>query len=172
MDTSSEFPLPLFFLLWPTLNLARYNTIPLGLFIWTVVFLDRNQDFLAAIAFCLALNYKQMALYYSLPIFFFLLKRCVEQKSLPRILLKLTALGLAVSSTFALLWLPYLTDLDSLLQVVRRIFPLNRGIYEDKVANFWYCISILVKVKNYLQPNQLAYLRLVLCSNSILTTTL
>lgn len=121
--------------------------------------LRRESEILAAVLFCLALNYKQMSLYYSLPIFFFLLSRCVNSKSWLSMLLKFVALGGTVLLTFSLLWLPYLSNLDSVLQVVRRVFPLDRGIYEDKVANFWYCLSIVIKVKKFFTDSQLAFIR-------------
>lgn len=60
-----------------------------------------------------------------------------------------------------ILWSPYLSDLNTANQVFRRIFPLNRGIYEDKVANFWYCLSVFIKIKNYFEEYQLAWIRFV-----------
>lgn len=33
------------------------------------------------------------------------------------------------------------------LQVLRRIFPLRRGLYEDYVANFWCTSSAVLKWK-------------------------
>lgn len=129
----------------------------MGLLLWAVVCLIKEYDIAGAVFFCLALNYKQMALYYSLPMFFYLLGRCLGSKSLLSGLAKLVALGTTVLLTFGLLWLPYLSSTGAALQVVRRIFPLDRGVYEDKVANFWYCISILFKVKNFFTESQLAY---------------
>lgn len=113
--------------------------------------------------FCLALNYKQISLYYSLPLFLFLLKKCIEKKSFAMKILKFIALALAVIISFSIIWLPFLTDLDSVLQVIKRIFPINRGIYEDKVANFWFCVSIFFKIKIFLDSNQLAIMS-VLCT--------
>ncbi|UXI18472.1 hypothetical protein NH340_JMT04415 [Sarcoptes scabiei] len=141
----------------------RYNCVTLGLFFWALNFLKREHDILASIMFCLALNYKQISLYYSLPLFLFLLKKCIEKKSFAMKILKFIALALAVISSFSIIWLPFLTDLDSVLQVIKRIFPINRGIYEDKVANFWFCVSIFFKIKIFLDSNQLAIMS-VLCT--------
>lgn len=140
----------------------QYNCIALGLFLWTVICLTKRQDVLASILFCLAFNYKQMALYYSLPIFFFLLKRCYNRRSFLSIISKFIIISLAVIITMVILWSPYLEDFNTILQVVRRIFPLNRGIYEDKVSNFWYCLSVFIKVKNYFTEDQLAWMRFVI----------
>ncbi|KAH9418775.1 Glucosyltransferase-like protein [Dermatophagoides pteronyssinus] len=132
----------------------QYNCISLGLFLWAVICLIKRQDILASILFCLSFNYKQMALYYSLPIFFLLLRRCFNQRSFA----KLTAISFSVIATMMILWSPYLSDLNTANQVFRRIFPLNRGIYEDKVANFWYCLSVFIKIKNYFEEYQLAWI--------------
>src|SRR5699024_2585506 len=94
---------------------SRFNSISLGFLLWTVVLLRKEQDILAAVLFCLALNYKQMALYYSLPIFFFLLSRCLNEKKIVWMVGKFVALAMTVLFTFGLLWLPYLSNVDSLL---------------------------------------------------------
>ena len=41
------------------------------------------------------------------------------------------------TGAFALCWLPFLTSLDQAKQVLHRLFPFARGLFEDKVANFW-----------------------------------
>ena len=44
--------------------------------------------------------------------------------------LKLLKLAVVVVGTFALCWLPFLRDKNLALQVLRRVFPVDRGIYE------------------------------------------
>merc|ERR1712032_748584 len=34
------------------------------------------------------------------------------------------------------------------LQVIRRIFPFERGLFEDKVANFWGSTNVAIKWRN------------------------
>jgi alpha-1,3-glucosyltransferase len=43
--------------------------------------------------------------------------------------------------------------------VLQRLFPLKRGLFEDKVANFWYTISIGVDIRAFVPPEKLALLR-------------
>lgn len=43
----------------------RYNSLMLGLTLWSVNFLQAGHDLLGAVAFVLSLGFKQMALYYS-----------------------------------------------------------------------------------------------------------
>ncbi|THD27992.1 Alpha-1 3-glucosyltransferase [Fasciola hepatica] len=122
----------------------QYNCVSLGLFILALGLILRNRDISGTVFFCLALSYKQMELYHSLPLFFYLLGKCVHSPaSLGMIrLLKLSA---AVLSTLALVFTPFLTNTTTLYQVFHRLFPVARGLYEDKVANFWCATSPLLK---------------------------
>lgn len=43
----------------------------------------------------------------------------------------------------------YYPVVEQLLQMVHRIFPFARGLFEDKVANFWCALNVVVKVKKY-----------------------
>jgi len=62
-------------------------------------------------------------------------------------------IGLALSAiaTMLIIFYPFLLpfgdsefkDLVGLRAVFSRVFPFNRGLFEDKVANFW-CISSIV----------------------------
>ena len=92
--------------------------------------------------FSLALNYKQMSLYHALPFFFYILGPRYNSWSGIRDIVKV---GITVIFTFALCWLPFLWTADN---VITRMFPFNRGLFEDKVANFWCSISVVLKVRN------------------------
>jgi alpha-1,3-glucosyltransferase len=48
-----------------------------------------------------------------------------------------------------------------LAQIFKRVFPVNRGLYEDKVANFWCAISIVIKIRNLLPLDKLLLLSFV-----------
>jgi len=137
----------------------QYNSISLGLFIMAVALTTRGYDVLGSICFSAALNYKQMELYHALPFFFYLLGKCLHQRGFCRKFMKLIVIGIAVVGTFAAIWLPFmLAGLDSSLQVLKRIFPVDRGLYEDKVANFWCSIDIVLKLKQTLDQNQIGLL--------------
>lgn len=43
----------------------------------------------------------------------------------------------------------YYPVVQQLVQVVHRVFPFARGLFEDKVANFWCALNVVVKIKNY-----------------------
>ena len=62
---------------------------------------------------------------------------------------RVVALGVTVIMTFSLLWWPFVTfgpedtdHLDRLLQVLHRIFPFQRGLFEGKVTNLWCALSV------------------------------
>ena len=61
-------------------------------------------------------------------------------------------LGIVTSATFILLFLPFLPPLapiTNILDPITRIFPFNRGLFEDKVANFWCASNVAFKWKNW-----------------------
>ena len=78
-----------------------------------------------------------MELYHALPFFFYLLGVCMGdiREAFSTRLFKLTWVGLTVIATFGLLWLPFLADgLQSTLQVLIRLFPFSRGLFEVNLA--------------------------------------
>lgn len=56
---------------------VRYNSVMLGLTLWSIVLFHTGHDLLGAIAFVFSLGFKQMALYYSPAIFAYLLGSCI-----------------------------------------------------------------------------------------------
>ncbi|XP_021111276.1 dolichyl pyrophosphate Man9GlcNAc2 alpha-1,3-glucosyltransferase isoform X6 [Heterocephalus glaber] len=62
----------------------------------------------------------------------------------------LVKLAGTVAASFTLCWLPFLSGREQTLQVLRRLFPVDRGLFEDKVANVWCSINTFVKIKDLL----------------------
>ncbi|KAN0063395.1 Glucosyltransferase-like protein [Thecaphora frezii] len=123
---------------------------------------------LAAFSFCLSLCFKQMALYYAPAVFAVMLGRCIGlvQVDPERGLSLFCGLGLSVIATFGIVFAPWLTSLEQIGQIIHRIFPLARGLFEDKVANLWCFLSVLpipqrFKVRNLLSVPALARLSLL-----------
>ncbi|XP_026574227.1 dolichyl pyrophosphate Man9GlcNAc2 alpha-1,3-glucosyltransferase-like isoform X1 [Pseudonaja textilis] len=142
-------------LLYPGLILIdyghfQYNSVSLGLALWGVLFLSYDFDLLGSAAFCFAINYKQMELYHALPFFCYLLGKCFKKGLMGKGLWLLMKLSFIVILSFAICWLPFCTDIEQILQVLRRLFPVDRGLFEDKVANIWCSLSILFKIKTIL----------------------
>ncbi|KAK9874180.1 hypothetical protein WA026_002532 [Henosepilachna vigintioctopunctata] len=127
----------------------QYNNVSLGLTTLSVIFLIRKKNIFATMFFCFALNYKQMELYHSLPFFFYLLSTCIPKPGKKAIggIISLFQLAVTVVLSFSMIWFPFLLDLEVTHQVLHRLFPFSRGIFEDKVANFWCALNIIYKLK-------------------------
>eukprot|EP01087_Luapelamoeba_hula_P008806 TRINITY_DN2229_c0_g1_i1.p1 TRINITY_DN2229_c0_g1~~TRINITY_DN2229_c0_g1_i1.p1 ORF type:complete len:419 (+),score=42.23 TRINITY_DN2229_c0_g1_i1:237-1493(+) len=147
----------------------QYNNVSLGITLWSCVCIMHNQYIGSAILFSLALNYKQMCLYYA-PVFFIYLL-AVHWDSSRKIIsvLKIMQLGFVVIGTFALVWLPFLQSYDTIAQVVHRLFPVARGLYEDKVANLWCALSPILKLKAHYDQAAILQLWYVQTSKVIVT---
>uniref|UniRef100_A0A9J8DBY3 Alpha-1,3-glucosyltransferase n=1 Tax=Cyprinus carpio carpio TaxID=630221 RepID=A0A9J8DBY3_CYPCA len=142
-------------LLYPGLILIdyghfQYNSVSLGLALWGILGLGLGWDLFGSLAFTLALNYKQMELYHSLPFFCYLLGKCIKQGLTWRGFFHLVKISMTVLVTFALCWMPFLSDPKQPLQVLHRLFPVGRGLFEDKVANTWCSLNVLIKIKTLL----------------------
>ncbi|CAK7272670.1 Glucosyltransferase-like protein [Sporothrix epigloea] len=167
----------------------QYNTVMLGLVTASMSSMLAGRLLWAAVFFVCALGFKQMALYYALPVFSFLLGTCVFPRlNVPRLL----GIAAATAVSFALLVLPLLAGtvydlrhgivarpelrpativplplfanvlgpwldpkafyypiVEQLIQMIHRVFPLARGLFEDKVANFWCAANVVVKLRQY-----------------------
>lgn len=162
-------------LLYPGLLLIdhghfQYNCVSLGLALWAIWAIIRDYELLAAAVFCLALNYKQMELYHALPFFCYFLGLCIKQRSLQG-LLKFLKLALVVAAVFVICWYPFIWNMKTFKQVVNRLFPFNRGLFEDKVANIWCCLSLAIKLKAIFSIPTLAKISLIMTVLAILPSS-
>ncbi|CAN0072964.1 unnamed protein product, partial [Ectocarpus sp. 13 AM-2016] len=88
---------------------------------------------------------------------------------------RVLGLGCVVIATFGMLWAPFCLFRDddsedgsdarsgclsSMGQVAVRLFPFSRGLFEDKVANLWFCLDVVFKLRRRLPVSQLAKLAL------------
>ncbi|XP_019182415.1 PREDICTED: probable dolichyl pyrophosphate Man9GlcNAc2 alpha-1,3-glucosyltransferase [Ipomoea nil] len=122
----------------------QYNCISLGLTMAAISAIFSDRDLVSSVLFILALNHKQMSAYFAPAFFSYLFGKCLRQRN-P--LLEISKLGLVVLGTMAVIWWPYLYSKEASLEVLSRLAPFERGIYEDYVANFWCTSSVLVKWK-------------------------
>ncbi|XP_060663480.1 probable dolichyl pyrophosphate Man9GlcNAc2 alpha-1,3-glucosyltransferase [Drosophila nasuta] len=146
----------------------QYNNISLGVAAVAIAAILCNKNYLAAFTFTLALNYKQMELYHALPFFSYLLGTTLSHKSFKSFAIELTAIASIVLMVFAILWLPWLHSIEAASQVLHRLFPLGRGVFEDKVANVWCSINVIFKLRKHFQNHQMA----LICLGTTLLTVL
>ena len=151
----------------------QYNGVCVGLALLAAAAILSDRDAIGSILFCLSLNFKQMALYYAPVFFFMLLRKCLDKASWPQKLFHLMKVGSAVIFSFTALWLPFCiyhaeseTCVSSLLLVLSRQFPFSRGIFEDKVANLWYSMSVIIDFRQYLSIPQMV--RISICFTLLL----
>lgn len=134
----------------------QYNCVMLGLTVYTINSLLEEFYAPAAVCFVLSICFKQMALYYA-PIFFaYLLSKALfsPKFNVPRFL----SIAIATVLSFAAMYGPLYFlggGSDNVIQSVHRIFPFARGIFEDKVANFWCVTNIFFKYKLSFTQEQL-----------------
>jgi alpha-1,3-glucosyltransferase len=129
----------------------QYNTFALGLCLWAFHFMSRTgmqNCVLGSILYCLAMSFKQMTLYFAPAVFFYLLGRCMADQR-RYFVARFVSLGTSVIATLAVMFAPVIvhgpegtTALDRLIQVLGRIFPVHRGLFEAKVANIWCVLSL------------------------------
>lgn len=165
------------FLLYPGLILIdhghfQYNCVSLGLFLWATFFIVAiENDILASIFFVLALNYKQMELYHALPFFFYLLRKCFillpNKTKVRSFISRLNKLAIAVVASFVIMWFPFASSWESIAQVLHRLFPLKRGVFEDKVANVWCFLNVFVKLKNMYSHEEMAKICLLATASAV-----
>ncbi|KAH9049839.1 glucosyltransferase [Lactarius hengduanensis] len=124
----------------------QYNSVMLGFTLLAVTSFIKGRDLLGAFLFTLSLGFKQMSLYYAPAI------------GSARLFVRL---AVVTAGTFILLFLPFLppfSPISGVLDPITRIFPFNRGIFEDKVANFWCATNVVVKWRAW--ASQSALMRL------------
>lgn len=165
----------------------QYNTVMLGFVVASMSSMLAGRNLWSAVFFVAALGFKQMALYYALSVFAYLLGSCLFPRiNIPRFV----AIAATTAASFVILILPlvigalvdtnrgidsrpdfdgprpplplfqgladyldteafYYPVVEQLVQMVHRIFPFARGLFEDKVANFWCALNVVVKIKKY-----------------------
>ncbi|KAK9454546.1 glycosyl transferase [Dipodascopsis uninucleata] len=139
----------------------QYNCVMLGFTLLAITNILQDRLVVGSIFFVLSLSFKQMALYYSLPIFAYLLGLCI----FPRLnLLRFISLGVSVVLTFSVVIFPmflyrgvggFSGIFTQLQQIFIRIFPLQRGLWEDKVSNVWCTMNTIVKLRLMFNSSEL-----------------
>ena len=145
----------------------QFNTVSLGLALLAYTMLANDHDVIGCILFTASLNYKQMELYHALPFFCYLLGKALKTRySL------LLMYAIAVVATFVIIWFPFLSTTSSVLQVLKRIFPFERGLFEDKVASVWCVLEVIVKIRRLVPQRYLVYVCLASTGIALLPSSI
>ncbi|VDO21471.1 unnamed protein product [Brugia timori] len=133
----------------------QYNHVSLGLFLFSFACFVSSFLKLGSMFFVLSLSFKQMELYHALPVAIYLLSESFSSDN--RLSMsqryfcwaeQLLILFITVIVTILFVCFPFLITRSDLMQILYRIFPFYRGIFEDKVANFWCSINVFYKLKD------------------------
>jgi alpha-1,3-glucosyltransferase len=109
----------------------QYNCVMHGLFILSVYLLYNNQFTLTVFTFAFCINFKQMGLYYAIPFPVYVIKKLYHRHGLSFLFIfRILSCGIVTLLSMILIWLPWISNYND---VVSRIFPIWRGIFEDKV---------------------------------------
>ena len=130
----------------------QYNCVCLGLVVFAIYFVFKKNELASSFFFVLALCFKQTALYFAPAFFFYFLSLCLHERSWAAGLHRLIWIGVIVVVTFVIMFLPFLSSVELFAQVLHRLFPFARGLYEDKVANFWCATNFYFRWKEFAIP--------------------
>lgn len=138
------------------------NSAMHGMVLWAIYFMLTSRLEWAVVFMVSAVNFKQMALYFGMPFAFMtlglLLKLASQRFKGDKVKIAgyigLRAIGLIVvfAVTIGVIWFPWIKETVTgdpnlgVASVLARIFPLRRGLFEDKVASFWCVLNNFVKV--------------------------
>jgi alpha-1,3-glucosyltransferase len=138
------------------------NSAMHGMVLWGIYFMLTSRLEWAVVFMVSAVNFKQMALYFGMPFAFMtlglLLKLASQRFKGDKVKMAgyigLRAIGLVVvfAVTIGVIWFPWIKETVTgdpnlgVASVLARIFPLRRGLFEDKVASFWCVLNNFVKV--------------------------
>ena len=145
----------------------QYNNVMHGFFVLALYFLYSENYILAIIFYSFCVNFKQMGLYYALPFPLYVIKKMFFNKSKNKeknnfiiSIIYVGIYGIITLITNVIIYLPWLKA-KRINDVFNRIFPVGRGIFEDKVATFWCTLNIILKLNQLFKIEQLIKLALI-----------
>lgn len=132
----------------------------LGLALLSLCYFINDRYIFGSIFFIFSICFKQMSLYYSPLIFFYLLGLCTKPKLN---ICRFIYISITTISTFTIIFLPFYIygGYNGILQCIHRIFPFERGLWEDKVANAWCVLNTIIKFRQKYLIHYLIKLRKV-----------
>ena len=142
----------------------QYNNIMHGFFVFAVYFLLKEKFAFAIIFLSFCVNYKQMGLYYALLFPFYVLKKLFFSETKKNYLISILYIilyGIITVLINGMIYYPWIKS-SKLKDVFNRIFPVKRGIFEDKVATFWCVLNVFIKLNKIFDNNFLVKLSLLL----------
>lgn len=117
----------------------------LGFTLWSLAAFASQKYSISVVFLMLSICFKQMNIY-SIPAFgVALLGIGLSEKCIGTVLILYMKWGLSAIFTLTACFGPFLQSQELIFTVLTRLFPVNRGLFEEKVSNFWCTFSILTK---------------------------
>lgn len=139
-------------LIFPCLNIIdhghfQFNCVMHGLFYLSVYFLLNKNFIFTIIIYSMCINFKQMGMYFALVYLFYVLNYIffseenlkengnkLSFKFLINLISRVFIYGFTTIMSVIVIWSPWVFS-GKAQEVFTRIFPIQRGIFEDKVKN-------------------------------------
>jgi alpha-1,3-glucosyltransferase len=134
-----------------------------GFFVFAAYYLFSEKFAFAIIFLSLCVNFKQMGLYYALLFPFYVLKNLFFSEPKKNYFISLFYIifyGIITILINGIIYYPWIKS-SKLKDVFNRIFPVKRGIFEDKVATFWCVLNVFIKLNKKFDTNFLVKLSLL-----------
>lgn len=146
----------------------QYNALSLGLCVFAFSLYRSGRDALGAAMFCAAVYFKHLCLYFALGLLAHHVAQMCRAGGIKGAIKYATKVLFAIGIVTVITFAPWISSTERMVGVLRRLFPVARGIYEDKVANVWCSISILIKVQRVFTKSQLV----VICATTTILFSL
>eukprot|EP00002_Diphylleia_rotans_P007745 TRINITY_DN17405_c0_g1_i1.p1 TRINITY_DN17405_c0_g1~~TRINITY_DN17405_c0_g1_i1.p1 ORF type:complete len:520 (+),score=80.51 TRINITY_DN17405_c0_g1_i1:48-1607(+) len=128
----------------------QYNGIALGLALWGFVAVAMKQYFVGSMFLIWSVHFKIMGVYYLPVVFFHILGAAWKHDFYWQRMSIIFKAAAGVVFGLVSAWGPYLFYSGNILDALHRMFPVARGLFEDKVANFWCALDPLLKTRSHL----------------------
>ena len=141
----------------------QYNNVMHGFFVFAAYYLFSEKFAFAIIFLSLCVNFKQMGLYYALLFPFYVLRNLFFSEPKKNYFISLFYIifyGIITILINGIIYYPWIES-SKLKDVFNRIFPVKRGIFEDKVATFWCVLNVFIKLNKKFDNNFLVKLSLL-----------
>ena len=132
----------------------QYNCVMLGSFIMAASFVLKKKFYYAIIFMAISINFKQMGVYYLIPFGIYTIAFSFKNNKWYISIFKVLTYIVFTAICFLIIWYPFIYT-NTYQDVIKRIFPLWRGIFEDKVATFWCTFNVFKKLNNFSENNLL-----------------
>ena len=134
----------------------QFNNVMHGFFVIALFCLYTDNYLLAIIFYSFCVNFKQMGLYYAIPFPLYVIKKLFFEKNNNKLLslVNIFIYGITTIITNVIIYIPWIKN-KNINDVFTRIFPVHRGIFEDKVATFWCTLNIFIKLNKIFTQEKL-----------------